>query len=202
MIIYDTEAGQRGYLLLDLSCFIYTPATQAGTPDTALPPYLGVRTGLRLSEFKNCDKGLVFLFVRVLETQSLIFNHGHTGGKEELVLTQAGLLMTTHVGMQLPDDHVICLLTRALGAEDDLRADGCEGRHVTNRVSDRLAVGGASRCSSSRNISYDGHRHPHRAEGLALLMQPTADRAALQTSAHGLVAAWPGPGRGPLSLCS
>lgn len=64
----------------------------------------------------------------------------------------------------------------------------------------RLAVGGVSRCSSSRNISYDGHRHPHRAEGLALLTQPTADRAASQTSAHGPVAAWPGPGRGPPSL--
>lgn len=72
--------------------------------------------------------------------------------------------MTTHVGMQLPDDEVICLRSRALGAEDDLRADDYEGRRVTKRVSDRLAVGGASRCSSSSNISYDGHRHPHRTE--------------------------------------
>lgn len=67
---------------------IYTPATQAGTPATDLPHYLCVRTGLRLSKFKNCDKGLVFLFVRVLQTQSLDFNHGCTCGKEELVLRQ------------------------------------------------------------------------------------------------------------------
>lgn len=114
---------------------------------------------LRLSPFKNCDKGLVFLFVRVLETQSLGFNRGHTCGKE-LVLRRVFSLLP-------PTSACSFLVTKqSTGAEEDLRAEDQEGRCVTKRVPpiDRPAVGRASRCSSSRNVPYAGHRHPHRAE--------------------------------------
>lgn len=134
---------------------------QAGTPVTDLPRLLCVRTGYVSLRLRTVIKGLVFLFVCVLETQSLDFNRGHTCGKE---------LVLRRIFSLLPPTSACSFLgtKQSTGAEEDLRAEDQEGRCVTKRVPlpriDCPAVGRASRCSSSHNVPYAGHRHPHRAE--------------------------------------
>lgn len=109
--------------------------------------------------------------------------------------------------MQLPDDEVIYLRSRALGRQ--------RTSELTTRKAGVSPRGSppppppprSPSCRESVKVLFLTQRILRWASsptqgrgGPALLTQPMADRAAPQSRAHRLVAAWPGPGRGPPSL--